>query len=239
MTATRVTSQTRSPLRSMLTQQELETRLWAAANSLRGPVDPADFKAYIFPLLFFKRVSDAWDDEHARAVADFGDALTPEIEADYHRFQLPEGCHWRDLRRVHENVGVGLLGGAPGGQQHARHRQRGAARRRAAARYRRRNGGERPSAVRWCGAPPRRGRPGHAIAAAHRPRDVRPTGLAGEACMGRPSAGTIMAEVSRRFGIAVRSRAHPLSRSPDGARVEGDGSPRRMAWRASSRHGHP
>ena len=37
-----------------LTQQELEGRLWAAANSLRGPVDPADFKAYIFPLLFYK-----------------------------------------------------------------------------------------------------------------------------------------------------------------------------------------
>lgn len=36
-----------------VTQQELESRLWAAANSLRGPVDPSDFKAYIFPLLFY------------------------------------------------------------------------------------------------------------------------------------------------------------------------------------------
>ena len=91
-----------------LTQQELESRLWAAANSLRGPVDPSDFKAYIFPLLFYKRVSDAWDDEHARAVADFGADVTREVEADYHRFQLPEGCRWRDLRKVHENVGVAL-----------------------------------------------------------------------------------------------------------------------------------
>lgn len=91
-----------------LTQQELESRLWAAANSLRGPVDPSDFKAYIFPLLFYKRVSDAWDDEHARAVADFGPDLAPEVEADYHRFQLPDGCRWRDLRRVTENVGVAL-----------------------------------------------------------------------------------------------------------------------------------
>ncbi|MFN8620618.1 MAG: class I SAM-dependent DNA methyltransferase [Chloroflexota bacterium] len=91
-----------------LTQAELEGRLWAAANSLRGPVDPADFKAYIFPLLFYKRISDAWDDEHANAVADFGTDLTPDIEADYHRFQLPDGCHWRDLRKVHENVGVAL-----------------------------------------------------------------------------------------------------------------------------------
>jgi type I restriction enzyme M protein len=91
-----------------LSQQELESRLWAAANSLRGPVDPSDFKAYIFPLLFYKRVTDAWDDEHARAVADFGADVTPDVEADYHRFQLPEGCHWRDLRKVSENVGVAL-----------------------------------------------------------------------------------------------------------------------------------
>ncbi len=89
-------------------QQELESRLWAAANSLRGPVDPSDFKAYIFPLLFYKRVSDTWDEEHARAAADFGDDLSDEIEADYHRFTLPDGCHWADLRKAHENVGVTL-----------------------------------------------------------------------------------------------------------------------------------
>jgi type I restriction-modification system DNA methylase subunit len=77
-----------------LSQQELESRLWAAANSLRGPVDPSDFKAYIFPLLFYKRVTDAWDDERARAVADFGADVTSDVEADYHRFQLPEGCHY-------------------------------------------------------------------------------------------------------------------------------------------------
>lgn len=95
-------------LTTTLTQQELESRLWAAANSLRGPVDPADFKAYIFPLLFYKRVSDTWNEEHARAAADYGDSLTEQIEADYHRFQIPAGCHWRDLRRVSENVGVAL-----------------------------------------------------------------------------------------------------------------------------------
>ena len=50
-----------------ITQQELESRLWAAANSLRGPVDPSDFKAYIFPLLFFKRISDVWMEEYDQA----------------------------------------------------------------------------------------------------------------------------------------------------------------------------
>jgi type I restriction enzyme M protein len=91
-----------------LTQLDLESRLWAAANSLRGPVDAADFKAYIFPLLFFKRISDAWDEEHSQAVGDYGNELDEEIEADYHRFVVPEGCHWTDLRRLTENIGVGL-----------------------------------------------------------------------------------------------------------------------------------
>ena len=76
-----------------LTQQELEARLLAAANSLRGPVDPADFKSYVFPLLFFKWVSDTWDLDHVAAVADFGSDVTPEVEADYHRFAIPTGCH--------------------------------------------------------------------------------------------------------------------------------------------------
>jgi type I restriction enzyme M protein len=93
---------------STLSQQELESRLWAAANSLRGPVDPADFKAYIFPLLFFKRISDTWDAEHALALADFGGDLDLAALPENYRFQIPDGCHWRDLRRVTENVGVAL-----------------------------------------------------------------------------------------------------------------------------------
>lgn len=92
----------------MLTQQDLESRLWAAANSLRGPVDPADFKSFVFPLLFFKWVSDTWDLDHAAATADYGENIPPEVEADYHRFSVPEGCHWADLQKVSTNVGVAL-----------------------------------------------------------------------------------------------------------------------------------
>ncbi len=91
-----------------LTQQDLESRLWAAANSLRGPVDPADFKAYIFPLLFFKRISDTWDSEHERALADYGGDETLAALPENYRFQIPDGCHWRDLRRATDNVGVAL-----------------------------------------------------------------------------------------------------------------------------------
>jgi type I restriction enzyme M protein len=51
-----------------ITLTDLETRLWGAANALRGPVDPADFKTYVFPMLFWKWISDTWAWKHAQAV---------------------------------------------------------------------------------------------------------------------------------------------------------------------------
>lgn len=89
-----------------ITQQELEAALWDAANALRGPIDPADFKTYVFPVLFFKWIDDTWHMHHQRAVDDFGDALDDEIEADYHPFVVPDGCHWADVR----NAKPGQLG---------------------------------------------------------------------------------------------------------------------------------
>jgi type I restriction enzyme M protein len=88
-----------------LTQRQLEAALWAAANALRGPVDPGDFKSFVFPAMFFKWISDTWDFHHAVAVEDFGDDLTPEIEADYHPFLIPDGCHWSDVYDVTVNTG--------------------------------------------------------------------------------------------------------------------------------------
>ncbi|MGR6900392.1 class I SAM-dependent DNA methyltransferase [Glutamicibacter sp. V16R2B1] len=91
-----------------LTQQQLESTLWAAANALRGPVDPGDFKAYVFPVMFFKWISDNWDYQHAQAVADFGDELTDEAEADYHPFVIPDGCHWADVFETTSGTGEKL-----------------------------------------------------------------------------------------------------------------------------------
>lgn len=88
-----------------ITLSQLETRLWGAANALRGPVDPADFKSYVFPMLFWKWISDTWEWEHAQAVEDLGDELDPEIEADYHRFQLPEGTRWAEVTNTTKNLG--------------------------------------------------------------------------------------------------------------------------------------
>ena len=88
-----------------ITLQDLERRLWDAANALRGPVDPADFKTYVFPMLFWKWISDSWDWEHAQAVAEMGDELNDEVEADYHRFDLPTDTHWREVTTKTDNLG--------------------------------------------------------------------------------------------------------------------------------------
>ena len=56
-----------------VTLSQLESHLWESANILRGPVDAADFKTYIFPLLFFKRICDVWDEEYQEIVDETGD----------------------------------------------------------------------------------------------------------------------------------------------------------------------
>jgi len=94
--------------------KELEAYLWGAANILRGLIDAADFKQYIFPLLFFKRISDLWDEEFQLALDDSGGDLTYAEFQENHRFQIPDGCHWEDVRKKTVNVGEALqkaLGG--------------------------------------------------------------------------------------------------------------------------------
>ncbi len=91
-----------------MTQKELEDYLWGAANILRGMIDAADFKQYIFPLLFFKRVSDLWDEEYQLALAESDGDLTYAQFAENHRFQIPEGCHWEDVRKKTVDVGLAL-----------------------------------------------------------------------------------------------------------------------------------
>lgn len=91
-----------------MTQKQLEDYLWGAANILRGMIDAADFKQYIFPLLFFKRVSDLWDEEFKRALDESDGDLSYAEFAENHRFQIPAGCHWDDIRKKSIDVGAAL-----------------------------------------------------------------------------------------------------------------------------------
>ena len=86
----------------------LESHLWEAANILRGPVDAADFKTYVFPLLFFKRISDVYDEEYAIALEESGGDEEYASFPQNYRFQIPAGNHWSDVRAVTTNVGQAL-----------------------------------------------------------------------------------------------------------------------------------
>ena len=91
-----------------VTLNQLESHLWEAANILRGPVDAADFKTYVFPLLFFKRISDVRDEEYRAALEESGgDEEYAQFPQNY-RFQVPDDCHWSDVRAVTTNVGQAL-----------------------------------------------------------------------------------------------------------------------------------
>lgn len=95
----------------------LESHLWEAANILRGPVDAADFKTYIFPLLFFKRISDAYDEETRLALDESGGDEVYASFPEVHRFQIPEGCHWHNVRERTTNVGQALQNALRGIEQ--------------------------------------------------------------------------------------------------------------------------
>jgi len=90
-----------------LSQSELESYLWGAANILRGLVDAGDYKQYIFPLLFYKRICDVWDEEYAEAFADTEDNDYARAMAD-ERFIIPAGAHWQEVRETPKDVGQAI-----------------------------------------------------------------------------------------------------------------------------------
>ena len=91
-----------------MTLQQLESYLWGAAVLLRGQIDASGYKEYIFPLMFFKRVSDVYDEQYNRYLEE------SDGDVDYARSQeydiiVPEGAHWNDVRKMTENVGQALV----------------------------------------------------------------------------------------------------------------------------------
>jgi len=92
-----------------LSLAELEQYLARAADMLRGSIDQSDFKAYIFPLMFFKRINDVYLEEYERALAESGGDHEFASFAENHRFGIPEGSLWDDVRSRTENVGQALV----------------------------------------------------------------------------------------------------------------------------------
>lgn len=107
---------------------KLESHLWEAANILRGsPVDRTDWKSYILPLLFFKRICDVYDEERDEMVQQYGQVFEDDL-----RFRVPDttrvttdmadatddvGCHWQAVRGVSKHVGTAIRNAMRGIEQ--------------------------------------------------------------------------------------------------------------------------
>lgn len=87
---------------------EMKSFLWGAATRLRGQIDAAGYKEYIFPLLFFKRISDVYDEQYKGFLHD-GGAEYANMQAEDLAIKIPQGAHWDDVREVTENVGKKLV----------------------------------------------------------------------------------------------------------------------------------
>ena len=92
---------------SKLTLQQLESHLWGAADILRGKIDSSDYKHYIFGLLFYKRLCDVWEEEYEERLKEYGNAELA-ADPDEHRFPIPEGAFWKDVRDHTTNIGEHL-----------------------------------------------------------------------------------------------------------------------------------
>ena len=92
-----------------ITAKQLFAHLYEACNILRGPINQDEYKSYVTPILFFKRISDVYDEEYAEAMTfSGGDTEYAEAE-DMHSFVIPEGCHWDDVRNVSTDVGKAIV----------------------------------------------------------------------------------------------------------------------------------
>ena len=93
---------------------ELHSFLYAACTILYGSVLPSKYKTYVLPLMFLKRICDCYDEETENARKKYGAGWVEFGEDEIHRFIIPTGCHWSDIRNCVENVGSVILNAMQG-----------------------------------------------------------------------------------------------------------------------------
>ena len=109
MCAAKKTTKPAETVAENTTSKMLFNHLYEACNILRGPINQDEYKTYVIPLLFFKRISDTYDEETALAYEEYGEDVADFDEDELHTFMIPDGCHWEDVRMTSENVGVAIV----------------------------------------------------------------------------------------------------------------------------------
>ena len=96
------------PSADLLSVSQLERYLWSAADILRGSIDSSDYKSYIFGLLFLKRLSDRFEEEAEKLVADGVSETVAWTDLDEHQFFVPDRARWSTIQKQATNIGETL-----------------------------------------------------------------------------------------------------------------------------------
>jgi len=89
-----------------------ESKLWAAANALRGSMDAAEYKHVVLGLIFLKYISDAFEAHHARLEAERDQGADPEDPDEYRAeniFWAPPEARWSELQKNARQPNIGEL----------------------------------------------------------------------------------------------------------------------------------
>ena len=92
----------------ILSVAQLEQYLWSAADILRGSIDSSDYKTYIFGLLFLKRLSDRFEEEAEKLIADGVPEDVAWTDPDEHQFFVPDRARWGAIQKRATNIGETL-----------------------------------------------------------------------------------------------------------------------------------
>ena len=93
---------------NLLSVEQLERYLWSAADILRGSIDSSDYKSYIFGLLFLKRLSDRFEEEAEKLLAEGVPRDVAWTDPDEHQFFVPDRARWSMIQKQATNIGETL-----------------------------------------------------------------------------------------------------------------------------------
>src|SRR5206468_1970940 len=91
-----------------------EAKLWLAADKLRSNMDAAEYKHVVLGLIFLKYISDSFEENHAKLIADEGEYAdaSPEDPDEYRAeniFWVPPAARWSYLQNSAKQPTIGKI----------------------------------------------------------------------------------------------------------------------------------